>query len=536
MGELFLGEMIRTGAPPERVVIKRLLADLQDEDKYVKMFHAEAAVMARLQHPNIVKLFNTPVIEHSQCLAMEFVYGPNLQQIIHRHELIERRVPVRLALTIIAMVLRGLHYAHTFKEPDGRPLQLVHRDVSPGNVLVGYNGAVKLTDFGIAKSQMSLVSTTVGIVKGKARYLAPEQILGEPATARSDVFSAAVVTVELLTRTPLFERASLPKTLYAIVNGERPDLEKHLPEPRPALVEALDRALAPDPRHRPATAETFARQLLIAARDYGGPATGPEIGSYVQGVFHDREPLPPLGTGTDVPTVLGQRPVTSAEDVQVRVQTPYDDASTTHTRPTHDTNPVWPSNLDEPDAGPTYVLPSDDTRLGEGGPAPTLDEPPPARPTFDEAVSALALVQRSRDEAIPATPEAAVPPDAVRLPPRAVAAVTFAIGIGVGIGATLLTQSIVGGPAPAPIPIVTVAEVPAYLDVLYPVGAEIHLDGKKLENRAPVHQIELSEGRHSLRVLKGNYRRNWSFEAGPGDVIEARQQLHFSSIGGETGR
>lgn len=523
MGELYLAEMVRSGSSPQRVVIKRLLADLLDDDKYIKMFRTEAAVMARLQHPNIVKLLDTPVIDHAQCLAMEFVYGRNLQQILHRHEQLRRAIPVRLTLSIIAQVMQGLHYAHTFLEPDGHPLQLVHRDVTPGNVLVGYNGAVKLTDFGIAKSKMSLVSTTVGIVKGKARYLAPEQILGEAASPRSDVYSAAVVTVELLSGEPLFERASLPKTLHAIVHGERPDLASYLPQARPPLVAALDRALAVDARRRPPTAEVFAQYLLRAVRDYGGLASGPDVGSYLQSVFKDRIPLPPLGSDIDLPTVSGPPPTMSGPaPTPIPYRERLGEAPITDTAPAPVTDERPTSDGED---GPTFILRGDATGTDSQS------------PSFTEAISALALVQGDRSPQVPVTQ----PAPAIAKAGRGVAARGFAVGLVIGIGATLGLQGLVGKVSKdrtreprtaAPNP--RAAVVPAYLDVMSPEGAQVILDGRPLEDRAPVFNIELLPGVHSLEVSRGRYRRKWSFEANAGDQIEARGRLRRYSSGRST--
>ncbi len=577
MGELFLAEMIRPGIPPERVVIKRLLTDLQDEDKYVKMFRSEAAVMARLQHPNVVKLLDTPVIERAHCLAMEFVYGRNLHQILHRHERIGRPIPTKIALTIVAHVLRGLHYAHTFMEPDGRPLQLVHRDVTPGNVLVGYNGSVKLTDFGIAKSKMSLVSTTVGIVKGKARYLAPEQILGEPATPRSDIFSAAVVTVELLTREPLFERASLPKTLHAIVHGERPDLASQLPKARPKLVAILDRALSIEPRRRPPTAEAFAQHLLLAGHDYGGPANGPEVGGYLQMIFHDRAPLPPLGGDLEQPTITGPQDPTSIDRAP---DDPIEEVWATDVggAPTGEINAL--SETREGDAlsitggsgnGPTYILPQElpaELLHGGGGGqrgdfSNGIDDT--ASPSFNEAISALALVQSQQGSTTgaSATPEAAdaSPPHGRPAAGWLVGSVGFVVGALVGVGATLCIQALfhsADGPRRDP-----PAAVPAFapgpdrapeasrivlpdstgpsparatLHVLYPSSASVSIDGERLPGRVPIAGIELEPGPHTIIVMKGSYRRAHRVEVHAGDVLELDRALkRYSSSDPEGG-
>ena len=516
MGELFLAEMVRPGAPPQRVVIKRLLADLLNDDRYVKMFRSEAAVMGLLQHPNIVKLLDTPIIEHAQCLAMEFVYGRNLQQVVSRNGHLGRAIPVRIALTVMAQILRGLHHAHTFAGPDGHPLQLVHRDVTPGNVLVGFNGAIKLTDFGIAKSKMSLVSTTVGIVKGKARYLAPEQILGETATPRSDVFSAAIVTVELLTQEPLFERDSLPRTLHAIVQGERPDLTTYLPQARPSLVTALDRALSTDARRRPSSADAFAQLLLRALEDYGGPASGPEVGNYMQGIFHDRVPLPPLGGEADMPTIAGAPPATSvAAPVEAEV-------TDLHAKPIARASSSPTIEGDAEDLGPTHVLasnPMGDTLIGG------IDEQGPV-PSFDEAMSALALVQSTSSAEAYRDPSPPSPTPTPVLNEGHRPSLVFALGAAFGIALTVVAQSLwlLAAPSAQPTGVVSTPTA-ARLDVLYPHGADILLDGEPLEVRAPVRNVAVAPGRHQLQVSKGDYVRNWTFIARAGDTIQAHQQL-----------
>ncbi len=304
MGELFVAERLGSA---ERVVIKRLLADLLDEDKYLAMFRSEADVMGSLQHPHIVRLVDTPSFESSQCLALELVHGRSVQQILARHDRTQSKMPPQIAVWIMIRVLRALDYAHNFSLADGRPLKLVHRDVSPGNILIGYDGAVKLTDFGIAKSQMSLVSTTVGIVKGKARYLAPEQILGEAASPRSDIFSAAAVLAEMLSGVPTFDRQSVPKTLFAIVNGQRPDLSALLPFRATMLVACVDRALMVDSTTRFANAGDFADALERALVEL--PATDSEaVGRYLAQLFE--------GQPDPLDAVLSEPMELSADDVE----------------------------------------------------------------------------------------------------------------------------------------------------------------------------------------------------------------------------
>ena len=271
MGELFLAETVKPSGRRMKVVLKRLLADLVNDAQHVSMFRSEAKLMSSLDHPNIVKVIDIPKIEGKQCLALEYVQGRNVAQILKQCDTLGIKMPPQIALYILCEVLKGLHHAHTFVLRDGRPLDAVHRDVTPSNILVSFDGEVKITDFGIAKSEMSSVSTTVGVVKGTTRYLSPEQIRGRDVSARTDIFSAAVVLVELLTGRSLFDRGSVPPTMLAIVSGERPPISRLLPFNAPRLAVALEQALMVHPQARQDSAEAFLHELMSAAAQLGRP-------------------------------------------------------------------------------------------------------------------------------------------------------------------------------------------------------------------------------------------------------------------------
>lgn len=288
MGEIFLARVLEGPNQGEQVVLKRLLADFDEDERYRSMFGAEARVMLRMDHPNIVRVFDAPMIDDKPCLAMEFVHGRNVSQILKRCKKKRTPMPPQIALTIALNVLEGLQYAHTMVLDDGRPLDLVHRDVTPGNILVSFDGAVKMTDFGIAKSRMSVVSTTVGVVKGTTRYLSPEQIRSEQVDGRSDLFSAATVLTEMLCGAPLFDRGAVPPTLFAIIKGERKPIADLLPFPAPRLAAALEKALSVAPRDRFGDAAAFADALRSAQRDLGRPLPLGGLGRFVQELFDDR--------------------------------------------------------------------------------------------------------------------------------------------------------------------------------------------------------------------------------------------------------
>lgn len=282
MGEIYLAEL-----EPQKIkiVIKRLQDTHDSDERYVEMFRNEAAVMSELEHPNIVKVLGVPVLEGRQCLVMEFVRGRNLQQVLKKLRGMGRRLPPPIALHVMRKVLLGLSEAHQARFPDGRSLQLVHRDVKPGNILISFAGDVKITDFGIAKSALQQRSTTAGVVKGTVRYLSPEQIRSEPVTPSSDLFSCASVLVEILTDQPLYDRGQVAATLMAILNDDRAPLSDLLPFRAPGLCEVLEKALDKDPERRFASAVEFASALGQAARTLGKPVSDDDLGSLLRNLF-----------------------------------------------------------------------------------------------------------------------------------------------------------------------------------------------------------------------------------------------------------
>jgi tRNA A-37 threonylcarbamoyl transferase component Bud32 len=296
MGEVLLAEREDALGQRTRVVLKRLLDDLDDDDgRYLRMLLAEADVMSRLRHPNIVRVFDTPIIDRTQCLAMEWVHGKNLHALLRRCRGLDGRrrgLPPRLALYVVDQVLKGLAYAHAFVLDDGRSLELVHRDITPGNILVSYDGDVKLTDFGIAKSRISRNTTTVGVVKGTTRYLSPEQVRCAEVTARSDLFAAGLVLVELLTGRPVFEHDTVPATLFAIVSSQREDLRRQVPGLPESFVCAIDWALAKEPWDRPSSADELRLALAEGAFALGPPASRAELSDHLRQLFpEDEAPL-----------------------------------------------------------------------------------------------------------------------------------------------------------------------------------------------------------------------------------------------------
>lgn len=287
MGEVLLAEALDGEGRGTKVVLKRLLPSLIGQDSFDAMFAHEARLMSLLDHPNIVRVVDQPVISGQTCLALELVQGRNLHQTVRRLREKQLRCPPQIALYILRHALYGLEHAHRAKDASGLPLGIVHRDVTPGNILLSFDGAVKVTDFGIAKSATSGIATAVGLVKGTTRYLSPEQVRGWPLSARSDVYSAAVVLTELLTGEPLFPNPAVAATLFQIVRGERPLIASRLPFQALRLAATLERALSVLPEDRPESAARFAALLYEDERSFGPPLTAAEIGAFVRRLFFD---------------------------------------------------------------------------------------------------------------------------------------------------------------------------------------------------------------------------------------------------------
>lgn len=293
MGAIYLARLIGPDGFSRKVVLKGLLDRLDDDDVSTQLFLREARLMARLDHPNIVRVFDLPVLDDRMYLAMEHVAGRNLHQIIQRSP--QTPLPLRLVLYAVAEALRGLHYAHAVCDERGRHLGLVHRDVSPGNVLISFFGEVKLCDFGIARFEGAPQLTAPQSIRGKARYVSPEQIRGSRASALSDVYAAGVVLAEAIRGRPLWDYPTIPETLLAIISEPRDLTLDRILEDRPevpGLRAALRGALAQRPEDRFGTALQFAETLEAVGERLGPRVTPVELGLALRKVFHGDEDVP----------------------------------------------------------------------------------------------------------------------------------------------------------------------------------------------------------------------------------------------------
>ncbi len=265
-------------------MIKRLRREMLEQPELVSMFMDEARLAARLNHPNIVRTYEVGAdVDHF--IAMEFLEGQPLNRL--RHGRGEPLGPAAWA-RIIADALAGLHHAHELRDFGGQPLDVVHRDVSPHNIFVTYEGVVKLVDFGIAKAALNSVRTQAGAIKGKASYMAPEQVLGD-ADRRSDVFSMGIVLWEALAGRKLYT-GEMVAVLHRVLHEPVPRLSSARPDVDPRLDAIVARALEKDPAARFQTAQEMRDALEGFLAQAGPPVRSEDVGRWLQAAFaEDRE-------------------------------------------------------------------------------------------------------------------------------------------------------------------------------------------------------------------------------------------------------
>ena len=272
MAEIFIARHA-TGGLDRVVVIKRMLPELAVRPDFVQMFLDEARLTASLQHPHVVRVHDLGQAEGSYFIAMELVDGPHLGALFAHSLRARRPLPIELCAWIVARAADGLHYAHNVNDPaTGNALELVHRDISPQNILVSKNGEVKVTDFGVAKASTQQTKTRTGIVKGKVSYMSPEQCLGEQVDRRTDVFALGIVLYELLTRRRLFRDKSDLLIMQRITAEDVAAPSSINPNVNAELDAIVKSALARDSDRRFASADELAVALDGWLRDNKRPA------------------------------------------------------------------------------------------------------------------------------------------------------------------------------------------------------------------------------------------------------------------------
>jgi serine/threonine-protein kinase len=311
MAELFLARQTGPSGFERPVVIKRVLPHLARERDFRDMFLDEARLVVQIRHPNVVQVQELGDDGGELFLVMEYLEGESLSTLAKRLSAKEGRLPVRVALHIVAEACAGLHAAHELRAGD-RHLGLVHRDVSPHNLFALYSGQIKVIDFGIAKAADRSAKTQTGTVKGKFAYMAPEQVRAEEVDRRADVFSLGVVLHELLTGKPLFARPHDFLVMQAVCLDPIPTPSATV-EVAPEVERVVMKALARDPSERYESALALRRDLsaLLAGMQTGGrDLVEEELARIMQATFVDRiaakaDMLRRVSTGEALPQVVG---------------------------------------------------------------------------------------------------------------------------------------------------------------------------------------------------------------------------------------
>ncbi len=294
-----MAEVFRAGQPgfggfERSVAIKRMFRHLAEDQDFVTMLADEARIASQLSHPNIASILDFGREGEDWFLAYELVDGVDLFRLLQRQFEMGRDLPVPLVIHIIAELASALDFAHARHDADGSPMHIVHRDVSPQNVLIGFQGEVKLTDFGIAKAAARGTQTAVGQLKGKIYYMSPEAARGEPVDHRSDLFAAGILLYELLCTKPMYEEPDARRLLEAVSRAEvrwPPEKMGRIPN---ALWAVAERALARHPDARYQSGREFREALLRVADEAHARADRDQLGAWVRKAFQVSEDRPPV--------------------------------------------------------------------------------------------------------------------------------------------------------------------------------------------------------------------------------------------------
>lgn len=505
MGEIYLARMRGAAGFEKRVIIKTILPHLAEEEEFVEKFLDEGRIVVQLTHGNIVPVFDMGQEGGEYFIAMEYLPGRDLREILKRLQAEKRRMPVSLALMIVMEVCKGLAYAHRKVDDRGAPLELVHRDVSPSNILVSREGDVRIIDFGIARATGRSSRTASGRIQGKFSYMSPEQASGKAVDPRSDIFSTGIVLYELLTGHRPFDGDSDLETLDRVRAGVCDPVTTLCPELPEQIDAILARAMALRPEDRYPSIDRLQVELGQLGYALGESPTGPDLAAFLEEIFVDgleREELRAGGAGSG-PVVGRKLSLDDALDLELGrldssgagLRTPSDRGLETATQgPITRTATQTPSAQAAPTQEPVKV--------------PTLEEPPsalraalaaePARapePTPEPTPAPVEAPVEPAPRAAQETPAPVVVPVVVGVPSgtkRLIAAVAVAVLLAVAAGGVLANKLEARGRG-----VVRVESEPR--------DAEIYVDGELQRDRLTPAAIELPVGEHEITLRRDGF-------------------------------
>lgn len=397
MAELFLARATALHGFEKLVVLKRILPQHAESEDFIRMFLAEARLAATLHHPNIVQVYDIGEEAGAFFFTMEYVQGQDLRKLVRAARKKSVPIPLEHVLHIVTGVAAGLNHAHEKNGRDGKPLGIVHRDVSPSNVLVTYDGGVKIVDFGIAKAATAQVNTIAGTLKGKIPYMSPEQCRGEAVDRRSDIFSIGTLLWEMTTGSRLFAGDNEFAILNRVAKGDVPPPTSIRPDYPPELEAIVMRALQADPELRYDSALDLQVDLEDFSREARLPVSSARMARFMRDLFVE-----------DIEKAAAQL-AADADDVQTVPQ------------------PVLaPTSMGGGTAEPHVEYTPSEVRVGGGG-----------MPTPGPSASETGIVQHSGSYS--------------HVPGQTRPAVLLAVGLGVlALGGAAATGYAIWGGAPAP--------------------------------------------------------------------------------------
>jgi serine/threonine-protein kinase len=282
MAEVFLAESAGIEGFKKQVAIKRVLPALSEKKRFIAMFLDEARLSAHLSHSNVAQVFDIGVGDNAYFIVMEYVDGADLKQIIEFMKKSNRSFAVETACFIASKICEGLTYAHELRATDGQPLHIIHRDMSPPNVLITKHGEVKIVDFGLAKATSQLEKSEAGIIKGKFGYLSPEAAQGKEFDLRTDIFAVGIILWEMLSGRRLFYGETDFATVKQVQEAKIPSLRAENPAVPAELERILARALAREPTARYPSARDLGRDLTGFLFKFGRPVTSYDVAEVVR--------------------------------------------------------------------------------------------------------------------------------------------------------------------------------------------------------------------------------------------------------------
>ncbi|MGM0554800.1 MAG: serine/threonine protein kinase [Myxococcota bacterium] len=475
MGEIYLAKSRGAAGFEKTVIIKKILEHLAEEEEFVTKFLDEGRIVVNLTHGNIVPVFDMGEEDGEYFIAMEYVHGRDLRDILKRAEAQDHEVPLDLAIHIVAQVCNGLDYAHRQTDDDGNPLDIVHRDISPSNIMVSREGEVKIIDFGIARAASRAAKTASGRIQGKICYMSPEQASGRSLDARSDIFSTGVVLYELLTGVRPFQGESDMHSLDLVrkCQFEAPsELNPNIPEPLDAIVE---RAMAEDPEERYPRIHGLHVDLLEFAHSQGRAVMGQEVSKFVTDLFpegFEREDLKKAREkGPDSPMNLD-------DALNAELDKLGGDVNPLQTTAAHDSTPDSRRKTPAVDAH-TATLAADADEVSAGT-NPSDDPTGNTGPTTENAE--LSTNSGTEDN----VPTGRVEEDENHGFKRWLA-IAVVLGVVAGAGAIWY--------------FLTVKSVGNVLISAQPQAQGLRVDGNKTFNVETPYELELEEGEHTVELL-----------------------------------